>query len=57
MYMVSITSIILLIAKGYSAGVGTTYKRSSRVRDITALRLPRATRGVIGLYKTFPNPY
>jgi len=57
MYIVSIASIILLIAKGYSAGVRTTYKRSSRVRDITVFRLPRATKGVIGLYKTFLNPY
>ena len=55
--MVSIISIILLITKGYSAGVGTIYKRTSRVRDITALRLPRATRGIVGLYKTSPNLY
>ena len=55
--MVSITSIILLIAKGYSASVGIIYKRSSRVRDITALRLPRVTKGITGLYKTFLNPY
>jgi len=53
--MVSIASIILLIAKGYSAGVGIIYKRFSRVRDITALRLLRATRGIVGLYKMFPN--
>ena len=53
--MVSIASIILLIAKGYSAGVRTIYKRSSRVRDITALRLLKVTRGIAGLYKMFPN--
>jgi len=57
MYIVSITSIILLIAKGYSASVRIIYKRTSRVRDITALRLPRATRGIAGLYKTFLNLY
>ena len=57
MYIVSITSIILLIAKEYSTSVGTTYKRSSRVRDITILRLPRVTRGIVGLYKTFLNLY
>jgi len=57
MYIVSIAFIILLIAKGYSAGVRTTYKRSSRVRDIIVFRLPIATRGVMGLYKMFPNPY
>ena len=50
MYIVSIASIILLITKGYSASVRITYKRSSRVRDITALRLPKATREIIGLY-------
>ena len=53
--MVSIASIILLIAKGYSAGVKIIYKRSSRVRDIIVFRLLRVTRGIIGLYKTFPN--
>ena len=53
--MVSIAFIILLIAKGYSASVGIIYKYSSRVRDITALRLLRVTRGIAGLYKTFPN--
>ena len=53
--MVSITSIILLIAKGYSAGVRIIYKRSSRVRDTTVLRLLRATREIVGLYKTFLN--
>ena len=53
--MVSIAFIILLIAKGYSASVGITYKRFSRVRDIIVFRLLRATRGIIGLYKTFPN--
>ncbi len=57
MYMVSIASIILLIAKGYSTSVRIIYKRFSKVRDITALRLPRATRGIAGLYKTFPNLY
>ena len=57
MYIVSITSIILLIAKGYSTSIRITYKRSSRVRDITALRLPRVTRGVAGLYKAFRNPH
>ena len=57
MYMVNITFIILLITKGYSAGVGTTYKRFSKVRDTTALRLPRATREIAGLYQTFSNPY
>ena len=55
--MVSITSIILLITKGYSTSVGIIYKRTSRVRDITALRLPRVTRGIIGLYKTSLNLY
>ena len=53
--MVSIAFIILLIAKEYSAGVGTIYKRSSKVRNITAFRLLRATRRIAGLYKTFPN--
>ena len=53
--MVSITSIILLIAKGYSTSVGIIYKRFSRVRDITVLRLLRATKGIAGLYKTFLN--
>ena len=53
--MVSIASIILLIAKGYSASVKTIYKRFSRLRDITALRLLKATRGIAGLYKTLPN--
>ena len=53
--MVSIAFIILLIAKEYSTSVGITYKCFSRVRDITALRLLRAIRGIIGLYKTFPN--
>ena len=57
MYIVSITSIILLIAKGYSTSVRTIYKRFSRVRDIIVLRLPRATRGITGLYKIFLNPY
>ena len=57
MYIVSITSIILLITKGYSTSVGIIYKRTSRVRDITALRLPRVTRGITGLYKTFLNLY
>jgi len=55
--MVSITSIILLIAKEYSASVRTIYKRFSKVRDIMALRLLRVTRGIAGLYKTFQNPY
>ena len=41
--MVSIAFIILLIAKGYSTSVKTIYKRFSKVRDITALRLLRAT--------------
>jgi hypothetical protein len=57
MYIVSITSIILLITKGYSASVRIIYKRTSRVRDITALRLPRVTRGIASLYKTLPNLY
>ena len=57
MYIVSIASIILLIAKGYSASIRITYKRSSRVRDTIALRLLRATKGITGLYKTFPNLY
>ncbi len=48
--MVSITFIILLIIKGYSAGVGIIYKRFSRVKNIIALRLPRATREIAGLY-------
>jgi len=55
--MVSITSIILLITKGYSISVRIIYKRTSRVRDITALRRPRVTRGIAGLYKTFLNLY
>ena len=50
MYIVSIASIILLITKGYSAGVGIIYKRFSRVRDITVLRLPRTTREIASLY-------
>ena len=50
MCMVSIASIILFITKGYSAGVRIIYKRFSRVRDITALRLPRAIREIVGLY-------
>ena len=53
--MVSIASIILLIAKGYSTSVRIIYKRSSRVRDITALRLLRAIKEIAGLYKTFLN--
>ena len=53
--MVSIAFIILLIAKEYSAGVRIIYKRSSRVRDITAFRLLRVTKGITGLYKTFLN--
>jgi len=57
MCMVSITSIILLIAKEYSAGVKIIYKRSSRVRDITVLRLLKVIRGIMGLYKTFLNLY
>jgi len=48
--MVSIAFIILLITKGYSTSVRTIYKRSSRVRDIIALRLPRATREITGFY-------
>ena len=55
--MVSITSIILLIAKGYSTGVRIIYKRSSRVKDIITLKLPKVIRGIIGLYKTFLNLY
>ena len=51
--MVSITSIILLITKRYSASVRTTYKRFSRVKDIMALRLPRATKKIVSLYQTF----
>ena len=57
MYIVSIASIILLITKRYSASVRIIYKRTSRVRDIIALGLPRVTRGIAGLYKTFPNLY
>ena len=55
--MFSIASIILLITKGYSTSARTIYKRTSRVRDITVLRLPRVTRGITGLYKTFLNLY
>ena len=50
MYIVSIASIILFITKGYSAGVGTIYKRFSKVRDIMALRLPKATGEIASLY-------
>ena len=50
MYMVSIASIILLITKGYSARIKTIYKCSSRVRDTMALRLPKTTREIAGLY-------
>ena len=50
MYMVSIASIILFITKGYSASIKITYKRSSKVRDTTALRLPKKTREIAGLY-------
>ena len=53
--MVSIASIILLIAKEYSTSVRTIYKCFSRVRDITVFRLLKVTRGIAGLYKTFPN--
>ena len=57
MYMVSIASIILLIAKEYSTSVGTIYKCFSRVRDIMVLRLLKVIKEIIGLYKTFPNLY
>ena len=57
MYIVSIASIILLITKRYSASVGIIYKRFSRVRDITVLRLLRVTKGIAGLYKTFLDLY
>ena len=50
MYIVSIASIILLITKGYSAGVGTIYKRFSRVRDIITLKLPKVTKEIASLY-------
>jgi len=48
--MVSIAFIILLITKGYNASIGIIYKCFSRVRDIMALRLPRATREIVGFY-------
>ena len=57
MYIVSITFIILFITKGYSTGIEIIYKCFSKVRDITALRLPKATREIAGLYQTFSNPY
>ena len=50
MYIVSITSIILFITKRYNVGVGTTYKRFTRVRDITALRLPKITKEITSFY-------
>jgi hypothetical protein len=49
-YIVSIAFIILFITKRYSAGVGTIYKRFSRVRDIMVFRLLRVTREIISLY-------
>jgi hypothetical protein len=49
-YIVSIASIILFITKRYSAGVRTTYKHFSRVRDIIVLKLPRVTGEIISLY-------
>ena len=57
MYIVSIASIILFITKGYSTGVKTIYKRFSRVKDITALKLPKTTKEIISLYQTFLTPY
>ena len=57
MYIVSIASIILLITKGYSTSIRIIYKYTSRVRDITVLRPPKVTRGIVGLYKTFLNLY
>ena len=57
MYIVSIASIILFITKGYSTGVKTTYKRFNRVRDTTALRLPRTTGEIVSLYQTFSTLY
>ena len=57
MYIVSIAFIILFITKRYSIGVGTTYKRFTRVRDTTALRLPRTTGEIASLYQTFSTPY
>jgi hypothetical protein len=49
-YIVSIAFIILFITKGYSAGVKTIYKCFSRVRDITALKLPRVIKEIISFY-------
>ena len=57
MYIVSIASIILLITKRYSTGVGTTYKCFNRVRDITVLKLLKVTKEIISLYQTFSTPY
>jgi len=50
MYIVSITFIILFIIKGYNASIGIIYKRFSKIKDIMALKLPKATREIIGLY-------
>ena len=50
MYIVSIASIILFITKRYSTSVGTTYKRFTRVRDITAFRLLRITEEIASFY-------
>ena len=50
MYIVSIAFIILFITKGYSASVKTIYKRFSRVRDTTALKLPRVIKEITSLY-------
>ena len=48
--MVSIAFIILFITKRYNAGVGTIYKRFTRVKDIMVLRLPKTTGEIASLY-------
>jgi len=55
--MVSITFIILLITKKYSASVGIIYKRFSKIRDIMAFKLFRAIQEIVGFYWTFLNIY
>ena len=50
MYIISIASIILFITKKYSISIGIIYKCFNRVKDITALKLPKVTGEIVNLY-------